>query len=271
MVAPRPNPDLATRAAELKWYHTFDLPGGVTTPGMFDHRRFVTKLPFPASLAGKRCLDAASADGFFSFEMARRGADEVVSLDLPDPDAQDFSGVPRKRSWAIGPGRANQCFALVREATGLDVERVDGSVYDLEKMGLGQFDLVFLGNILLHLRDPIGAVQAVRTVTRGELLSVEPVSFPQTMLRPFTPTGQFSLGDENTFWTPNLCGHRALIRAGGFDVIAAGGPILQPMGSLYPTRPDRAHLPRSLHEVVYWSFTRPFGKATSWVRASPIR
>jgi tRNA (mo5U34)-methyltransferase len=263
--------DLATQVAEMKWYHTFDLPGGVTTAGMFDHRKFVTKLPLPNSLAGKRCLDAAAADGFFGFEMARRGAAEVVSVDLPDPDAQDFAGVPRQRTWAIGPGRANQCFALVREATGLDVRRVDGSIYDLGKMDLGTFDVVFLGNILLHLRDPIGALQAVRTVTGGELLSVEPVSLPQTILRPFTPTGQFSLGDANTFWTPNLRGHRALVTAGGFDLIDSGGPILQPMGGLLRMRPSRAHLPRNLHEVVYWSFTRPFGKATGWVRARPTR
>ena len=260
-------PDLATRVEGLKWYHTFDLPGGVTTRGLFDHRSFVNKLPLPASLAGLRCLDAAASDGYFGFEMARRGAAEVVSLDLPDPNAQDFSGVPQDRSWPVGLGRANQCFAVVQEATGLAVDRVDGSIYDLGKMDMGQFDLVFLGNILLHLRDPIGALQAVRTVTAGELLSVEPVSFPQTVLRPFTPTGQFSVGDENTFWTPNLRGHRALIEAGGFEVIATGGPILQPMGDLFPAWPDRASLPRTIHELVYWSFTRHFGKATGWVRA----
>jgi tRNA (mo5U34)-methyltransferase len=257
-------PDLAAQVAELNWYHTFDLPGGITTPGMFDHRQFAAKLPMPASLAGKRCLDACSADGFFSFEMARRGG-QVVSFDLPDPDQQDFAGVPRKRDWAVGPGRANRCFAVVQEATGMEIERVDGSVYEIEKMGLGQFDYVFLGNILLHLRDPIGALQALRTVTGGELLSVEPVSFPQTVLRPFTPTGQFSLGDENTFWTPNLRGHQALVRAGGFEVIAKGGPLLQPMGDLNPKWPQ--HLPRSWPEAVYWSFTRHFGKATGWVRA----
>jgi hypothetical protein len=36
----------------VDWYHTFDLPGGIVTPGLFDHR----KLPIPASLAGLRCL-----------------------------------------------------------------------------------------------------------------------------------------------------------------------------------------------------------------------
>jgi hypothetical protein len=258
---------LAAQVEQVKWYHTFDLPGGVTTRGMFDHRQFVKKLPLPGSLEGLRCLDAAASDGFFGFELARRGAKEVISLDLPDHNDQDFSGVPRERTWEVGLGRANQCFELVREVTGLNVKRVDGSLYDLGGMDLGTFDFVFLGNILLHLRDPIGALQAVRTVTGGELLSVEPVSLPQTILRPFTPTGQYSLGDENTFWTPNMCGHRALVRAGGFEVLATGGPVLQPLGDLTPAWPTG--IPRTLHELVYWTLTRRFGKATGWVRAKP--
>ena len=150
--------DLATRVTRVPWYHTFDLPGGVTTVGLFDHRTFVHKLPLPAAMGGWRCLDAGASDGFFGFEMARRGAD-VVSLDLPDHTAQDFWGAPKDREWSIAIGRANQCFALVQEATGLKLERVDGSIYDVEKMDLGQFDLVFLGNILLHLEDPIRALQ----------------------------------------------------------------------------------------------------------------
>jgi tRNA (mo5U34)-methyltransferase len=264
---PRPGRVGETYDRPLDWYHTFDLPNGVTTAGMFDHRQFVTHLPFPASMTGMRCLDVAASDGFFGFEMARRGA-KVVSLDLPDHADQDYWGAPKDRGRAIPIGRANECFNIVREATGLEVERVDGSLYDVESLGLGQFDLVFVGNILLHLEDPIKALHTLRSVTGGQLLSVEPISMPLTLLRPLTPCAQFSLGDENTFWTGNLRGHRALVRAGGYDITSAGRPLLQPMGKLYPARPSR-NLPRSWREVVYWSVTRPFGKATSWVLATP--
>ncbi len=260
--------DLTAQVSQLDWYHTFDLPGGVTTPGMFDHRQFVAKLPLPASLAGLRCLDAAAADGFFGFELARRGA-EVVSLDLVDHHSQDYWGAPKVHFGSVAIGRANRCFSIVRGATGLDVTRVDGSVYDVESLDLGTFDLVFLGNILLHLEDPIRALRALRTVTGGQLLSVEPISMPLTLLRPLTPCAQFSLGDENTFWTANLRGHRALVRAGGFTVSGRGRPILQPMGAMYAARPTRQHLPRSWREIVYWGFTRQFGKATSWVLGTP--
>ena len=260
--------DLAKRVAELKWYHTFDLPGGITTEGLFNHRNVVKKIPIPASLAGKRCLDVASSDGFWSFELARRGAAEVVSVDLPDAAQQDYSGPPgTAEALSGGSGRANQAFALVKEATGLNVQRVDGSVYDLDKLDLGVFDYVFMGNILLHLRDPILALQQVRGVTNGEFLSVEAISLPQTLLRPFSPTGQFALGDENLFWVPNLKGHRRLVEAAGFEVFDSGGPLFQPFGSLWPRWPD--HKPRTLHDLTYWMFTRQFGAATGWVRSHP--
>src|SRR3546814_10592988 len=30
---------LRKQVDELDWYHTFDLPGGIVTPGLFDHRK----------------------------------------------------------------------------------------------------------------------------------------------------------------------------------------------------------------------------------------
>jgi tRNA (mo5U34)-methyltransferase len=262
---------------DFPWYHTFDLPDGSVTPGMFDHRKVVRHLPMPASLEGRRCLDVAAADGFFSFELARRGAAEVVSVDLADTTQQDYAGPapdtdrlsgPRQ-SDGTGTGRANQAFDHVRTVSGLDVERVDGSVYDLSTLGLGTFDYVFMGNILLHLRDPFAALEQVRAVTRpdGEFLSFEAISLPQTVLRPFTPTGQFAVGEENRFWTPNLVGHRRMVEAAGFDILSSGGPLLQPFGTLLPKWPRRR--PRNLHEVVFWLFTRRFGGASAWVRARP--
>ena len=76
------------------WYHTFDLPGRGPTRGVFDLRSVVAKLPLPATLEGKRCLDAAACEGFWSFELARRGASEVVSLDLPQTDRQEIDPLP---------------------------------------------------------------------------------------------------------------------------------------------------------------------------------
>lgn len=262
--------DLRQRVDDLDWYHTFDLPGGIVTPGLFDHRRVVHRLPIPASLAGLRCLDAASSDGFFAFELARRGAAEVVSVDLNDAARQDWQRPPAeevKRS--RGTGRAETAFEVVRDALGLDVERVDLSLYDISPERLGTFDFVFLGNILLHLADPARALRALAAVTRpeGQLLSFEAISMPMTLLRPRTPTAQLWHEDHAQWWTPNMAGHRRLLHAGGWDVASSGGPLFQPFGARMARRPGR--LPRTPRELVFWTCTRRFGGATAWALARP--
>src|SRR5207244_9825176 len=81
-------PDGDVRAGEARevadvpyWYHSIELGPGVVTPGVFDLRPIVERLPWP-DLAGKRCLDVGTSDGFFAFELERRGAGEVVAVDI---------------------------------------------------------------------------------------------------------------------------------------------------------------------------------------------
>ena len=66
------------------WYHTIDLPDGSCTPGLFDHRAATGYVAWPAAVAGGRCLDVGTFDGFWSFELERRGASEVVAIDVDD-------------------------------------------------------------------------------------------------------------------------------------------------------------------------------------------
>jgi tRNA (mo5U34)-methyltransferase len=259
---------LEERVAALDWYHTFDLPGGVTTPGLYDHRRVVGDLLIPKDLRGLRCLDAASADGFFAFELARRGAAEVVSVDLDDTGRSDWPGPPGTRLDADA-GRARRAFGLVREVTGLDVERVDASLYELSPDTLGTFDLVFLGNILLHLRDPQRALHAIHSVTRGELVSYETISLVDTVLHPRSPAGRLWDGQAQArWWMPNLVGHRRLVEASGFRIVERSGVLLQPFGPGQPERPRR--IPLRPASLAYWLVHRRTGVPSSCVRARPL-
>src|SRR3712207_6187384 len=81
---------LADEIAALDWYHTIEVAPGVETPGWHDCRPIVGEIPFPASLEGKRCLDVGSFDGFWAFEMERRGAAEVVAIDVNVPEQWDW-------------------------------------------------------------------------------------------------------------------------------------------------------------------------------------
>jgi hypothetical protein len=81
--------ELAAQVADVAWYHTLELAPGVIMPGWFDLRPVVPKV-LPASLAGLRCLDVATFDDFWAFELERRGAREVVAVDVLDPRDWDW-------------------------------------------------------------------------------------------------------------------------------------------------------------------------------------
>ena len=90
----RAPPDLAARVASVPWYHTIDVAPGLATPGEYDLRPVAQRIPLPASLAGLRCLDVGTHDGFWAFEMEKRGAAEVLAIDLDDLTALDWPGPP---------------------------------------------------------------------------------------------------------------------------------------------------------------------------------
>lgn len=265
----------------IPWYHTIDLGGGLVTPGFYDHRPLVPRLPLPASLAGRRCLDVGGSDGFWAFELARRGAAEVVSIDLEDPSRQEWQGaaeeVEARRAragltsgrWEADRGRTRRAFELARGALGLDVERRDMSIYDLSPDAIGRFDFVFVGSLLLHLRDPVRALAAVRTVTDGQLLCVEPIVLALSALLPRKPAALLWHLDEPRWWTPNLAGLRRMVQAAGFEPLHVSRPLFQRFGRGFPRRPPLRR--PTAGELLFWLFVRPLGGPTGAVLARPAR
>ncbi len=261
--------ELRARVESVPWYHTFDFGDGIVTRAFFDHRKVVSKLPLPASLAGKRCLDLASADGFFAFEMARRGG-EVVSVDLESAAGQDYQGVTGPRPGEETTG-ARERFEIAKWATGLEVERHDMNLYDVSVDTLGTFDFVFMGNVLLHLADPGRVLRNVRSVTRGQFLSFETISLPLTILRPFAPSATLSPFDEPRWWTPNKAAHERLLVGSGFEIDSRTFPLLQPFGSGLKARTPRLRRagpgPLGQHlALILW--TRHFGATCQALLAS---
>jgi len=147
---------LAEEVASYPWYHTIQLPHGIVTPGAYDHRPLLPHYGIPADLTGKRVLDVATSDGFWAFEFERRGGevtaldiDTAADLDLPARAAEVAS--ERELSKPIGNG-----FAMAHRALASRVERMPGTVYELDPDRVGRFDLVHSGDLLIHLRDPRG-------------------------------------------------------------------------------------------------------------------
>lgn len=222
--------DLAARVAAQRWYHVLELPGGIVTPGEYDLRPVAPRLPWP-DLADARCLDVGSRDGFYAFEMERRGAGEVVSLDIDDPAQIDFSVFPPPPPELVQRelDDGNGAFALAWDALGSHVQRRHQSLYELDEDEVGRFDVAVIGTLLLHLRDPIAALRAVRGV--ADVLLLNEAVAPALSALSRRPQAELAPAHGPYWWLANPAGLRKMVEAAGFTVRAEGRPYLVPWGA----------------------------------------
>jgi tRNA (mo5U34)-methyltransferase len=234
-----PDPEAARQAIAERplWYHTIEVAPGIETPGWFDLRPIVELMPWP-DVEGKRCLDVGPYDGFLSFELERRGAAEVVAADISGPEEWDLAIRQREaRAETIAslagtdPGGG---FKVARELLGSSVERVEVSVYDLSPARVGEFDVVVCGSLMLHLKDPVRALEAIRSVCRERFLSSETINPALTLLSRRKPLATLRGGDRGQWWIPNAAGHRRMLESGGFDIESQSKPYSIPLGPGHP-------------------------------------
>jgi tRNA (mo5U34)-methyltransferase len=160
--------------AEKSWYHTLELPGGRVTSGLFDHRPLLPHYGLPDDMSGLRALDVGTADGFWAFEMERRGA-EVVALEVPRVSDRDFPPAAKRLIRGERDTPPGRRFELARCALDSQVEVVPLAIYDVDPSRLGRFDFVHVGDVLLHLRDPVGGLAAICSVTSGQAHIANPI------------------------------------------------------------------------------------------------
>jgi len=129
-----------------RWWHEIELAPGIVTPGDDSNRLklpILDALGLPLDLRGKRALDIGCSDGYFSFELETRGA-EVVAIDFVP---ETYTG-----------------FATARKILGSGVDYRMDNVYNLAPEGYGRFDVVLFLGVLYHLRKPLAALDAIRSV-----------------------------------------------------------------------------------------------------------
>jgi len=251
------------RIDELLWYHSIDVAPGVVTPGWFDLRHALDRIPIP-DVRGKRCLDIGTWDGFYAFELERRGAAEVVAIDVPDlsqidyppevradPEFDPFQGATQRRSAG---------FDLIKELIGSAVEWKGMNIYDLDPADMGTFDVVILGSLLVHLRDPVRALDAVRSVTSeaGVFVAVDYVHPAVNLLSRGRP--MFELRGESSdfqWWLASDAGLRRLLHVGGFTIDETTQPFLLRPGANYAANMARRRTRQDIaRRAVGWLYSR---------------
>jgi tRNA (mo5U34)-methyltransferase len=186
--------------AQKGWYHSVELPDGSVTDGvipLWRLRERVSYMPIPEDLRGKRVLDIGAWDGWFSFEMERRGAD-VVALDCVEVDN----------------------FLMAHEARKSKVEYRILDVMEMSPRELGYFDIVLFLGVLYHLKHPLIALEKVCELTR-DLAIVEsyviddPAAVPGYPRMEFYETDQLGEQLDNWFGPSAEC-LQGLCRTAGF-------------------------------------------------------
>lgn len=202
-----PSPELLEKRREnvlpdllrKRWYHSFALPDGSHIDGVVSLERLrerVAEMPIPPDLRGKRVLDIGAWDGWFSFEMERRGAD-VVAVDCVQLDT----------------------FLEVHRRLNSRVQYLDLDLFELTRDNVGTFDIVLFLGVLYHLKHPLLGLERVCSLTRGLAIVesfVADVNGPSGM-----PAMEFYEADElggqlDNWWGPTTDCLLALCRTAGF-------------------------------------------------------
>jgi tRNA (mo5U34)-methyltransferase len=226
--------ELVERIQSIEWYHTLELAPGVVTPGWLDHRSVLPKIPMPGSLHGKRCLDVGTFNGFWAFEMERRGG-EVTAVDVLDPYSWDWPAGSDAHTLEVLARRqaAGDGFELAHAALDSSVKRIDCSVYDLDPDAHGSFDVVYVGSLLVHLRDPVRALERARAVCRddGVLVLVEGFDLLLTLRCPRAPVARFDGAGRPWWWYANPPALAGIVAAAGFELVSEPRRLYIPPGA----------------------------------------
>lgn len=225
---PREIETLRHRVAGIEaWYHRIDLGDGVETPGHFRMSDYLGAYHLPERLDGMRVLDVGASTGFFAYEFERRGAAEVVAIELPTWGHHDWT--PRyRRQFGTKTDQERETidrevmldgFTIVGQALGSKrVRRVFRSIYELSAADLGTFDIVFSGAMLMHVRDPILGIQSMRECCKdtGRLI----ISISTTMMDAKEPIARF-VGEWNqcNWWQMSPCALETVLQCCDFDRI----------------------------------------------------
>jgi tRNA (mo5U34)-methyltransferase len=227
--APTTVEGLAVDAAKLSpWFHNLHLPDGSETApshplGDFPSNKWEQIGPMiPEDLVGWSALDVGCNSGFYSFELARRGA----CVTAVEPDLHFLN----QAQWA-----ARQYHLEGR------IEFVNAGIYDLAGCKK-EYDLVLFMGVFYHLRYPLLGLDILASMTRrmmvfqtltmpGEAVEETPLDQDFDDRNAMAAAGwpkmafiEHSLaGDPTNWWAPNHAGVEALLRSAGLRVCSRPG------------------------------------------------
>jgi len=166
-------------AKDCDFYHVIDIPGHGTTTGQWDLRGTYREYLGNLDVRGKTVLELGTASGFLCFQMEKMGAD-VVAFDLSPNHSWDWLLSPTddeaqiRRTMKRGIERCNNAFWFCHKIFNSKARLVHGTLYDIPNE-LDKVDVVTLCSVLLHVRDPILAIQRAASFAKETVIITEQI------------------------------------------------------------------------------------------------
>jgi hypothetical protein len=188
--------------SDFTWYHATELPDGRVLPGVWDLRGHEPEYLGGVDVRSKRVFELGPATGYLTFWMERQGADVVsfeAGFDVPVdtlPVKGEDNPDERLRVMQDTIDRNHDGWWHLHRTFGSSAKFVQGNIYDMPA-DLGTFDVTLVGAILLHLREPWGALSQAARRTTEVMIVTEPlqddVADPESNIMRFSPSAEHHL------------------------------------------------------------------------------
>jgi 2-polyprenyl-3-methyl-5-hydroxy-6-metoxy-1,4-benzoquinol methylase len=161
-------------ASACHFYHTMEIPDHGLVHGEWDLRGRESIYLGGVDFRSKSVLEIGTASGYLCYWMEDQGA-QVTSVDLDKSAAWDLvahhhaDGEAQRNERHDTLERLNNAWWFTHAKRKSNARCIYRSVYQLGPE-IGTFDVVTLCSLLLHLRDPVRAIEVACARSRSEII-----------------------------------------------------------------------------------------------------
>ena len=210
--------------AECRFYHSMDLPEVGTVHGGWDLRGRIDDYLGGVDVSGRRVYDVGTASGFLTFEMEKKGA-QVVSFDAENECQIQYPRFKRHKkkqdaeqrllSIRNNLERMKNSYWFAHRLFDSNARAVYGDIYNMPEQ-IGMFDVVLVSQILVHLRDPVGALIQAGEFSNDTLIITEGVFSNDRPMQRLIPCSDNELG--RGWWILSTGLYQEVLGLMGFEI-----------------------------------------------------
>lgn len=220
-------PRHVTKVEDCIFYHHMDLPEVGAVGNGWDLRKSIDDYLGRFDFRGKRALDVGAASGYLTFEMEKRGA-EVVSFDMADVShwqmvpfrAKGFDVERMRKSIQNVTTPVRNAYWLAHRLLKSGARAFYGDIYNIPD-AIGEFDVVMLGMVLPHLREPFYALAQTTRLSRDAVIITQQaprVAGPMAYFIPNVRLNPNNLETYGAWWVFTEDCFREMLQVLGFRI-----------------------------------------------------